>query len=196
MSFITTDYSNLESKEYGVLPTGEYEMIISSAKETATPSGAESLQLDLIVRNDLVSVPALATTNGKYSNRHVFMDNWKRKATGQYDTDSFMYILQAVGVPQGTQVNSVEDFIRLISGRAVRVYVKKEKDAYNTTDPQNPQYRNAVAPWNFSTTKFMEVNHQGKDKQQAAPQQQPSVSNDPFQPGGGTIAVTEEDLPF
>ncbi|PIC88409.1 single-stranded DNA-binding protein [Sporosarcina sp. P21c] len=179
MSFITTDYSNLESKGYEALPTGEYEIVIAKAMETATPSGAESLQLDLIVRNDLINVPALATTNGKFSNRHVFMDNWKRKNTGQYDTASFMYILQAVGVPEGTPVNSVDDFIRLITGRPARVYIKKEVDSYNTTDQNNPEYRNAVAPWNFSTTKFMEVNHTGKQPNQ--PQQQQTQQQAPPQ---------------
>lgn len=188
MSFITTDYSNLGSNNYDALPTGEYEIVIASAKETATPSGAESLQLDLIVRNDLVNVPALAETNGKFSNRHVFMDNWKRKATHQYDTDSFMYILQAVGVPEGTPVNSVDDFIRLITGRPARVYIKKEVDSYKTTDSSNPEYRNAVAPWNFSATKFMELNHTGKaPSQQSQPQQsyqQPPQQQQREQNGG------------
>lgn len=180
MSFITTDYSNLDSKEYGALPTGEYEVIIASAKETATPNGAESLQLDLIVRNDLVNVPTLAATNGKFSNRHIFMDNWKRKATQQYDTDGFMYILQAVGVPEGTPVNSVNDFIKLITWRPVRVYVKKETDSYKTTDPNNPEYKNAVAPWNFSSTKFKEVNHTGQERQPQSNTQKFEVSDSDF----------------
>src|SRR5699024_4805103 len=100
----------------------------------------------------------------KYSNRYVFMDNWKRKATGKYDMESFMYILQAAGVPEGTPINSLDEFINLLEGKAVRVYVKKEVDTYNTTDQSNPVYRNAVAPWNFSATKFKEMNHQFKEK--------------------------------
>lgn len=162
MSFITTDYSNLDKGGYDALPTGEYEVFIAKAGENATPRGAETLQLDLVVRNDLTQVPSLAATNGKYANRHVFMDNWKRKATNQYDTQSFMYILDAVGVPEGTVINSVSEFINLIEGKTARVYIKKEVDDYNTKDPNNPEYRNAVAPWNFSATKFKEFNHTGK----------------------------------
>ena len=196
MTFITTDYSNLETQGgYEALPTGEYEVFIAKAGENATPSGAETLQLDLIVRNDLVSVPALAATNGKYANRHVFMDNWKRKATQQYDTESFMYILQAVGVPAGTQVSSVESFINLINGKPARVYIKKEIDSYNTTDQSNPVYRNAVAPWNFSATKFMDVNHTGREEQPQAQQTQQQPQQDPFA-GNGPIEVNKEDLPF
>lgn len=57
MTFLTTDYTENKSNDYGVLPTGNYEMIIAKAQETSTKSGAESLQIDLIVRNDLDSVP-------------------------------------------------------------------------------------------------------------------------------------------
>lgn len=184
MSFITTDYSKVENNNYGALPTGEYEVIINKAGENATPSGAETLQLDLIVRNDLVSVPALAATNGKYANRHIFMDNWKRKATQQYDTESFMNILKAVGVPEGTSINSVDEFINLINGKAARVYVKKEVDSYNTTDKDNPEYKNSVAPWNFSPTRFKDVNHTGKGEEQT----QPAISPQ--------IVVEEDDMPF
>lgn len=186
MTFITTDYSKIEKSGYNALPTGEYEMVIAKAGENATPSGAETLQLDLVVRNDLTQVPGLAATNGKYSNRHVFMDNWKRKATNQYDTNGFMYILDAVGVPEGTPINSVDEFIKLIEGKAVRVYVKKEVDDYNTTDPNDPEYRNAVAPWNFSATKFKDVNHTGKAQSNANQPQNATPS----------IQIPEEEFPF
>lgn len=193
MSFITTDYSKISNNNYEALPTGEYEMVIRQVMETATPRGAESLQIDLIVRNDVQQVPALAATNGKYANRHVFMDNWKRKATNQYDLEGFMYILEAVGVPEGTPINSIDDFIDLLTGKPVRVYVKKEVDDYNTTDPNNPQYRNAVAPWNISATKFKEVNHQyankGGQQQQAQPQQTQQIQQN-FAP------VHSEEFPF
>lgn len=183
MSFITTDYSNLKTSGFEALPTGEYEVIINNAQEQATPSGAESLQLDLIVRNDVKNVPELAKTNGKYSNRHVFVDNWKRKATNEYDTASFMYILDAVGVPEGTPINSVNDFMDLIRKKPVRVYVKKEVDDYRTTDNNNPEYKNQVAPWNFSATKYKDINHQDDssgNKSEPSPQVILEESDYPF----------------
>src|SRR5699024_4061817 len=102
MSFLTTDYSNVQPSGYEPLPTGEYEMILANAKEDATPSGAETLQIDLIVRNDITIVSSLIASCSKFANRHVFMDNWKRKVTHQYDLDCFMHILKAGGVPEGT----------------------------------------------------------------------------------------------
>ena len=110
MSFLTTNYSdNKQATGFAPLPTGEYEMLIVNAQEKATPSGAESLQIDLVVRNDLNGVPSLTETNAKHNNRIVFNDNWKRKATGMYDTQGFQYILEAAQVPEGTPINSVMD---------------------------------------------------------------------------------------
>lgn len=201
MSFITTDYSNLEENNYGALPTGNYEMIINKAHEDATPSGAETLKIDLIVRNDVQNVPALAETNGKYANRYVFMDNWKRKATNEYDLKNFQYILKAVGVKEGTPINSIDDFINAITRKPVKVYVKKEVDSYNTTDPQNPVYENRVAPWNFSETDFKTVNHnfdKTKDSKNDNPFENAGFdnSNDPFEKNENVTEISDDDLPF
>ena len=185
MAFLTTDYTENKSNDYGVLPTGNYEMIIAKAQETSTKSGAESLQIDLIVRNDLDGVPALAETNKKYHNRHVFMDNWKRKATNQYDMQGFQYILDAIGVPEGTQINSIEDFLNVLSGKVAKVYVKKEKNEYNG----DVNDVNRVAPWNFSKSDYPQSNHQLKETTQAG-------GNDPFANNGQAVNVSNDDLPF
>jgi len=187
MSFITTDYSKLEERNFDALPTGEYEMVIRQVMEKVTKNGAESMQVTLVVRNDLAQVPALAKTNGKHSNRYVFMDNWKRKATGEYDTEGFMYILQAAGVPEGTPINSVDDFIDLLQGKPVKVYVKKEVDDYNTQDPESPVYKNTVAPWNFSETNYKAMNHQFDNKANMNNQQQQAPQ---------VVDTDEEDYPF
>lgn len=53
------NYKNNEHKDFSALPSGNYEMIIKSAQEKATKNGSESLQLDLVVRNDLDGVTGL-----------------------------------------------------------------------------------------------------------------------------------------
>lgn len=187
MAFMTTDYSKNESKgSFEPLPQQEYEAIITQAAEHATPSGAESLQLRLTVRNDLDKVPALANSNAKFHNRIVFAENWKRKATHQYDIDSLQYILDAVGVPEGTVLNSMEDFINAINGKPVRVYVKQETDSYNGED----KIRNVVNPWGFKETVFPQVNHTFKSKDEAV------SSSSPFAAVGQEINITDDDLPF
>lgn len=185
--FLTANYSDNQESSYDALPTGEYEMIINRASETATKNGAESLQIDLIVRNDLDKVPSLLETNAKYHNRHVFNDNWKRKKTGQYDIQSFQYILQAVGVPEGTRIATIDDFINALVGKPVKVYVKKEDNEYNGEITKV----NRVAPWNYSKTNFTNVQHALKNESSG------SNSNDPFdrQPGQ-PIDIKDSDLPF
>jgi len=190
--FMKTDYSNNQGNSYDPLPTGTYEMIINNAKENATQSGAETLQIDLLVRNDLDKVPELAKTNAKFHNRHVFMDNWKRKATNQYDLDGFQYILQAVKVPEGTPLKTIDDFIKLIVGVPVSVYVKQEDNTYKGETTKV----NRVAPWNFSETKFPDVQHEYKDGSKQPVASSKSNQADPFASNNDTVDVSDDDIPF
>lgn len=183
MAFLTADYSNNQENSFGAMPTGNYEVLINKAQEQATKNGAESLQLDLLIRNDLDKVPTLAETNAKYHNRHVFMDNWKRKNTNQYDTDSFQYILDAAKVPEGTVLNSVDDFIKAITGKPVQAYIKNEDNTYNG----KTEKVNRVAPWNISETNYPEVNHKFKDSKKS--------TDNPFD-SKGDISIDDSDIPF
>lgn len=177
-----TDYSNNTGQDYTPLPQGVYEMVIAKAQETATPAGAESFQIDLIVRNDLDGVPDLAESNKKYHNRHVFNDNWKRKATKQYDMSGFQYILDAVNVPEGTQIPTIEDFADMLIGKPVKVFVKVEDNTYNgETKPVN-----RVAPWNYSKTDFPNVQHQFSKGEK---------KNDNFNEAS-QLDISDDDLPF
>lgn len=194
--FMSTNYANNTTSSYDPLPTGTYEMIINKAQEKATPNGAESLEIDLLVRNDLDKAPGLTDTNGKYHNRHVFMDNWKRKATNQYDLDGFQYILQAAGVPENTAIPTVEDFMKVITGAPVKVYVKVEEDTYKG----ETKMINRVAPWNFEASQYKQVQHTYKDsKPQGAPtqpQQPQTAATGPFANTGDSIDISDDDLPF
>lgn len=180
MAFITSDYKNNTSNDYSPLPTGEYEMVINHAAERATQNGAESLQIDFIVRNDLDA--AEPDTNAKYHNRHLFMDNWKRKATGAYDMDGLQYILEAAQIPEGTQLNSIQDFCDALYRKPVRVYTKVSKEEYNG----ETQERNQIAPWNVHVSKYPQVQHQFKTEDG-----KPAASGD-----GKPIEIGDDDLPF
>ena len=190
MTFIKTDYSNVEQNagNYGALPTGEYEVVINSVQERQTPNGKESLNFDLIVRNDLKQVPELAETNAKYADRHIFNDNWKRNINGAYDYDKqqFMYYLKAAQIPEGTEIKDLNHLCQLLTKKPVRVYVKKENNTYQgeTTEVNN------IAPWGYSPTKYANVNHQWKDNEGGQQQQE----ENPF--SNATPEVKEEDYPF
>lgn len=193
---MNTDYSQNEqsNNSHEPLPTGNYEMIIKSAQERSTPKGKETLTIDLIVRNDLDKVPSLSKTNAKYHNRHVFMDNWKRRDGSGYDMSSFQYILEAAQIPEGTTLNTVNDFIKVLANKPVKVYVKVEDDNYSGETKQI----NRVAGWDFSKTDYAEVNHVFKDQSDGNnPFADSSVApNDPFASNGQSIDISNDDLPF
>lgn len=173
MTLFTTNYADVqEGGSYSPLPTGEYEMIIAKVSEKATPNGKESMQFDLIVRNDLKAVKGLENTNAQYADRHVFHDEWKRNmkdGSYRYEQNNFMYYLKAAGIPEGTAINSLEELFQLLMNKPVRVYVKKETNVYKGEE----QEQNKVAPWGFKASEYQQVNHQFKEKQeQAQPQAQ------------------------
>lgn len=172
MSFIKADYSENKKTGFDPLPKGEYEMVIDSVQERATKSGAESLQIKLVVRNDLDNTNELQK---KYHNRVVFNDNWKRKATNQYDMDNFQYILEACQIPEGQKINDMDDFIKLLTGKPVLVYVNQRENEYDGKKTVD----NQVAPWNYKQTKFPQLQHKFKKDKPAE-----------------KIEVGNEDLPF
>lgn len=169
MDFLNTNYSEVqESTGYLPLPQGEYEMVIKSVKEHTSKNGSESMQFDLIVRNDLKAVPALAERNGKFADRHVFHDEWKRKSDKGYAFDklNLMHYLKAAGIPEGTAVRDLQHLFSLLTNKPVKVFIKKETNTYNGETTE----RNTCAPWGFKTSEYKEVNHQYKEKNAAVPQ--------------------------
>lgn len=162
MSFLTTNYSNTTSNNHEPLPAGDYEFIINSVQENATNSGAESVQFDLIVRNDLDA--ALPETNGKQHNRHLWVNEWKRRKTNQYDLNNFMYFMKAAGIPEGTEINSIEDFFQIMDKKPVRIHIKVTTSEYNG----RKRKENRPAPWDWEKTKFPEVQHQFKKPQSSS----------------------------
>jgi hypothetical protein len=185
MTLFKTNYEEVGNNDFSALPTGEYECIINNVKEKATKNGKESMNISLIVRNDLKQVPELKERNGKYADRWVFVDEWKRDINGEYKykMDNLMHYLAAVGIPEGTEIKDMEHLFSLLRGKPVLVYIKEEENTYNG----NTEMINTVAPWNFKQTKFPQVNHVFKDKEE-------SNDNNPF--ANSTKDIQDDDLPF
>lgn len=188
MSLFKTNYSDVDtSTDYSPLPTGEYECIIARVGEKATPNGKESMQIGLVVRNDLKQVPALAEQNGKYADRWVFVDEWKRDINGRYiyKMDNFMYYLNAIGILEGTDIKDMEHLFSLLKGKPVRVYVKQEENTYMG----ETKTVNRVAPWGFKQTDYPNVNHAFKDKDSKQEESNPFSNSAPAD-------ISDDDMPF
>lgn len=192
MALFKTNYSEVEETDYSPLPTAEYECVIARVGEKATPNGKESLNIGLVVRNDLKQVPELAEQNGKYADRWVFVDEWKRDIDGRYiyKMDNFMHYLNAVGVPEGTEIRDMDHLFELLRNKPVRVYVKEETNTYKGETRQI----NTVAPWGFKATKYPNLNHEFKKRDGDG--NTSSGESNPWAEKDGPVDISDEDLPF
>ena len=179
------DYSAVQESSYGALPEGNYECVIESTQEKATKNGKEALNIRLIVRNDLDN--ALPETNGKYKNRYLFDDHWKRDIDGRYiyHMGNLMYVLKAAGIPEGTAINSMDDLHEILRGKPVKVYTKVEKSDYSGED------ENTIAPWGYSKSDYPNIQHQFKGKDDTK-----ATDSNPFEGVNTGADITDEDLPF
>ena len=65
----STNYENVND-DYGILPEGDYEVIIRNIEERTTKKGSTGLNLSLVVRNDIEQ---------KFKDRYIFYTLWKKK---------------------------------------------------------------------------------------------------------------------
>ena len=166
------------------IPDGEYEVFINKIHEDVTPNGAEYIQVDLIIRND---VPQ------PNKNNHIFHKIWRTKATGEYNPKNFNIIGKAASLPNGKSYGSLEELFADFVGRPVRVFVKNEISDYN-----GQRYENLnVKKWEPSKIDGP-IRHVRKEPQQnnVSTQQQQAASNGFSFPPPQQLNIRDEDLPF
>lgn len=155
---------------------GKYEAVINSVSEDATKGGAQFINLDLIIRNDL--------KNQKFANAHIFSRVFKSKKDGKYPKGMIFAIGKAAGIPDKTHFDSLEDYFQKLWHRPVLVTVKNEESEYNGKKYENLN----VKRWEIS--KFPEVQHKFKESNKE------TDSTDPFANGGQSIDISDDQLPF
>lgn len=192
MAWMTTNYADLKESDdnFTPLPNGTYEVIANTVKEDATPSGAEYLAINLVVRNDLDNVPELANSNAKYHNRIIFYKLFKSKNTNEYSTNILQYVMKGFNIPEGTEINSIDEFIAMIKGKPVRVVVDLVDHEYNGSLTK----QNEIKPWHFKTTKFPNVQHTFKENK--ATVNDFANGANPYAQPGREIDISDDQLPF
>lgn len=163
----TLDFSKANN---GTVADGTYEAVIFNVLEDATPGGAEFMNFDLIIRNDV---------DQKYQNAHIFQRVWRAKDTGKYNAGMINTIAQAAGMDDGKSYQSLEDLMSDFIDHPVKVNVKNEKNEYKgkTYDDLN------VKRWNKSD--YPNVQHLFK---KAPVKPQPKNNAD--------TTISDDDLPF
>lgn len=168
MSGFNLDFEDVY--EGGRIEDGEYEVVIGRCNEDATPGGAEYIEFDLIIRNDIQQ---------KHQNQHIFHKIWKAKNTGKYNMKMFNTIGKACQLQNGKTYKSLQELLNDFYNKTVLVTVKNETNEYNGKTYENTN----VKFW--SKTKFPELQHQFKNNNE--------TGNDAF---NGGPDISDDQLPF
>lgn len=167
-------------------PTGDYECIVGKIEERVNKNGKESLNVLLVIRNDVEQ---------GYKNGFIFHQMWKRKQPTELDNQvkgySFSQIMtlgKACGLPDGKEYESLEQFCNELINKPVRVTL--------THQEWNGQTQERV-DW-LNVTKFPDVKHVKKSSASNvnntyASQQSGFAS--PTQKSEEPL-LADEDLPF
>lgn len=165
MTTFSLDFNDVFEGQ-GHVADGDYEVVVNRCSEGATPGGAEYIEFDLIIRNDV---------DQEHKNMHIFHKIWKAKETGKYNMKSFNTIGKACQLQNGKNYKSLKELLDDFEYKTAIVNVKNEESEYGgkTYNNLNVKY------WTLSKLTGP-MNHQFKDK---------TVSN----PTGG---VPNDQLPF
>lgn len=154
MAGFSTNYKNIND-DYGILPEGEYEVVIRNIEERTTLKGATGLNLSLVVRNDV---------NQKYKDRYIFYTLWKRKEPTDadkqvqgYGFNQVMRLAKSANLPNGKAYESLEEMCKDLMRRPLRVTL--EHRVWNGKPQENVKYVNS--------SKIPECKHVFKEKPQA-----------------------------
>ncbi|MGX2944193.1 DUF669 domain-containing protein [Enterococcus alishanensis] len=170
MTGFKVDYN--EAQDFSAVPDGDYEVVIFNVTEQATKNGAENLNFDMVIRNDLQQ---------QRQNSHLFHKIWKSKETGKYNLGMVMSLAKSFGLPDGKEYASFQDFLNDFAFRTAKVRVKNEQSEYNGQTYDNTNIKK------FEKSNFPELQHQWKKKES---------SQTDFGRDNAPINVPDSSLPF
>lgn len=155
----TTDYSGIT--EYADWKVQDYEVVIKDVYETTASTGTTGLVIESVVRNDVKQ---------EKQNAHLWDRHWQRRDTQKYDFKSIMKIANALGIPEGKNYNTFEEFLKEFINKPAKIRIKLRE--YNGEKQPEVHY--------YNKTEFKDINHTWKEQ------------NLPDQ----TATTEEPDLPF
>lgn len=153
----STNYEGM-SDDYGIIPEGEYEIVIRNIEERTTKNGATGINLSLVIRNDVEQ---------KYKDRYLFHTLWKRKQPTEadmqvqgYSFKQIMILAKAAKLPSGKAYENVQQLCEDLLKRPLKVTVEHEINDYNGKTRENIRYINE--------SRFPECRHVFLEKKSAA----------------------------
>lgn len=126
MSLFSVDYK--EADQFASIEDGTYEVFVHSAEQSASKSGTDFLDIRLKIRDDFQQ---------RFRNNIIFDKIWINKETLQYPQWALQRYSKAVQLPEGMEIQSIEQFLELIQGKTLQVIVKNEQSEFNGTTYDN-----------------------------------------------------------
>jgi len=160
---------------------GTYEAVITEVSIETFKTGSEGVKITLTIRADV---------DQRFTKRKLF-DNCVYSEKSIF---KFQQYTKAVQVPEGTNVDSLEQFKALILYKPVSVKVTNEE--YNGKMQDRVQYVDvATVPYNSPDGAANPFNVPGSGQ---ADEKMPweSDKSDPFSDDGRPIDISADDLPF
>jgi hypothetical protein len=118
MSFLKIDYNQAGSGDYELVAEGEYECIISDCEIKESSKGSPMIKATITIRKD-VKQP------------HGKQKLWDYYVVSEKAMFKFQQVAKAVGLPNGKDFATLEDFRNAILYKPVRINVIQEDNTYN-----------------------------------------------------------------
>lgn len=116
MALFSVNYEAAE--QFSSIEDGTYEVVVFSAEQSANQYGTDYLDIRLKIRDDFQQ---------KFRNNLIFDKVWINKQTLQYPEWALQRYAKAVKIPEGVEVNTIEQFLDIIKGKTLKVTVKNEQ---------------------------------------------------------------------
>lgn len=138
-----------KAQEFGNIADGTYEVVIEYSMEKTTPNGADYLDIPMRIRTDF---------DQPHKNSLIFYKIWQKKDTGKYPEGSIMNLAKQAGIPDGTKFKSLDDYLGMLEGKALKVTVKNETSESNGKTYENLNVKKMEASLLSGVQKNLEIN--------------------------------------
>ena len=159
---IKLDYSE---QEQVLIPEGTYEFIIKNAEVAETKGGTENIYIPLVIRNDVAQ---------EAQNRMVFHRIYRKKEPspadmefGGFNAAQLNALCKAVGLPNGSDYESLEEVLFVLTGGVFRAELYHEEFNGKTSEkikfPKPSNYPASSHAWKKPAVKQNGLNIKGDE---------------------------------
>lgn len=113
------DYS--KAQEFASITDGTYETFVDKAEQDATRNGADFLNFHFRIRSDFEQ---------EFKNNVIFYRIYAKKEDGKYPVGAIMNLAKQAGIPDGTRFASLDDYLKQLVGKPLKITVKNEKSEW------------------------------------------------------------------